>query len=96
MEKVISAGAPWGSETSKPIQLKLGTSDYVRRLAPRAKFGSRRKVGVGYPRVLFHFNRALACNVCRARYCFTNSVRPSVRPSNVGSRAGQITGSKVI
>jgi len=30
------------------------------------------------------FYRASACNACRSRYCFTNSVRPSVRPSNTG------------
>jgi len=39
---------PWGSETPEPIYLKSGMCDYVHSPTPHAKYGGRRKWGVGW------------------------------------------------
>jgi len=50
---------PWGLETPEQIQLKFGVFDYVHRLTPHAKYGSRQRGGViilvkFYPACFFH------------------------------------------
>jgi len=43
-----SFSATWGSETAEPIHLKSGTSDYVNSPTTHAKYGGRRKWGLGW------------------------------------------------
>jgi len=43
-----SFSATWGSETPEPIHLKSGMFDYVNSPTTHAKYGGRRKWGVGW------------------------------------------------
>jgi len=43
-----SFSATWGSETPEPIHLKSGMSDYVNSPTTHAKYGGRRKWGLGW------------------------------------------------
>jgi len=43
-----SFSATWGSENPEPIHLKSGMSDYVNSPTTHAKYGGRRKWGLGW------------------------------------------------